>query len=87
MLRKFGILPDHLNRKLQSAHIGGQKADSRIKKQFPGQHDSHMLRLRPRTTDTQWLNPNFFAAQIQIPIPNRYLGFGYKGLVICRNND
>ena len=24
--------------------------------------------------------------QIQIPIPNRYLGFGYKGLVFCRNN-
>ena len=31
---------------------------------------------------------SFFAAQIkiQIPIPNRYLGFGYKGLVFCRNN-
>ena len=26
------------------------------------------------------------AAQIQIPIPNKYLGFGYKGLVFCRNN-
>ena len=41
---------------------------------------------RPRTTDTWWLNPWFFAAQIQIPIPNKYLGFGYKGLVFCRNN-
>ena len=30
--------------------------------------------------------PNFFAAQIQIPIPNKYLGFAYKGLVFCRNN-
>ena len=54
MLRKFGILPDHLNRKLQSAHIGGQKADSRIKKQFPGQHDSHMLRLRRGLRDFRW---------------------------------
>jgi hypothetical protein len=26
MLRKFGILPDHLNRKLQSAHIGSQES-------------------------------------------------------------
>ena len=26
------------------------------------------------------------AAQIQIPSPNKYLGFGYKGLVFCRNN-
>ena len=25
-------------------------------------------------------------AQIQIQIPNKYLGFGYKGLVFCRNN-
>jgi hypothetical protein len=25
-------------------------------------------------------------AQIQIPIPNKYLGCGYKGLVFCRNN-
>jgi hypothetical protein len=24
--------------------------------------------------------------QIQIPIPNKYLGCGYKGLVFCRNN-
>ena len=29
-------------------------------------------------------NPQFFAAQIQIP--NKYLGFGYKGLVFCKNN-
>jgi hypothetical protein len=30
----------------------------------------------------------FFAAQIQIQIPiqNKYLGCGYKGLVFCRNN-
>ena len=34
-----------------------------------------------RSTDTRWLNPKFFAAQIQIPIPNKYLGFCYKGLV------
>ena len=32
------------------------------------------------TTDTQWLNPYFFATQIQIPIPNKYLECGYKGL-------
>ena len=25
-------------------------------------------------------------AQFQIPIPNRYLGCGYKGLGFCRNN-
>ena len=24
---------------------------------------------------------------MQIPTPNEYLGFGYKGLVFCRNND
>ena len=23
---------------------------------------------------------------VQIPIPNKYLGLGYKGLVFCRNN-
>ena len=40
----------------------------------------------PRTTDTQWLNPWFFVAQIQIPIRNQYLGFGYKGIVFCRSN-
>ena len=40
----------------------------------------------PRTTDTHWLNPLFFADQIQIPIPNKYLGVGYKGLVLCWNN-
>ena len=27
----------------------------------------------PRTMDTRWLNPYFFAAQIQIQIPNKYL--------------
>ena len=36
----------------------------------------------PRTTDTQWLNPKFFSAQIQIPIQNKYLGWGYRGLVL-----
>jgi hypothetical protein len=25
-------------------------------------------------------------AKIQIPIPNKYLGCGYKDLVFCRNN-
>ena len=35
-----------------------------------------------RTTDTRRLNPKFFAAQIQIPIPNKYLGCRYKGRVI-----
>ena len=42
--------------------------------------------LGPRTTDTRLLNPKFFAAQIQIPVLNKYLGFWYKGLVFCRNN-
>ena len=57
------------------------------------------LCMIPRTTDTRWLNPQFFAAQIQISIPKKlaicpktylnpkkYLGFGYKSLVFCRNN-
>jgi hypothetical protein len=26
-------------------------------------------------------------SQIQIPIPNKYFGFGHKGLGFCRNND
>ena len=34
-----------------------------------------------QTTDTRWQNPKFFAAQIQIPIPDKYLGFRYKDLV------
>ena len=36
---------------------------------------------------TQWLNPWFFATQIQIQIqiPTKYLRFGYTGLVFCRN--
>ena len=38
------------------------------------------------TTDTRRLNLTFFAAQIQILLPNKYLGFGYKSLVFCRNN-
>ena len=36
--------------------------------------------------DTRRLNLKFFATQIQIPLPNKYLGVGYKGLVFCRNN-
>ena len=39
-----------------------------------------------RTTDTQCLNPLLFAAQIQIPISYKYLGFGCGGLVFCMNN-
>ena len=35
-----------------------------------------------RTTDTRRLNPEFFAAQIQISIQNKYLGCGYEGLVL-----
>ena len=31
-------------------------------------------------------NPYFVETQIQIPIPNKYLAWGYKGLVFCRNN-
>ena len=43
--------------------------------------------LHTRTTDTRWLNPEFFVAQIQIqiPIPNKYLGLEYKGSFFCRN--
>ena len=41
---------------------------------------------KARTTDTRRLNLKFFAAQIQIPLPNKYMGVGYKGLVFCRNN-
>ena len=39
----------------------------------------------PRTMDTRWLNTQFFAAQIQIQIQNKYLEFALKGLVFCRN--
>ena len=38
------------------------------------------------TTDTRWLNPKFFAVQIQVTIPNKYLGFGYKGLGFFKDN-
>ena len=40
-----------------------------------------------QTKDIRWLNPKFFAAksQIKIPITKKYFGFGYKGLVFCRN--
>ena len=37
-----------------------------------------MVYKKPRTTDIQ--------IQIPIPIPNTYLGCGYNGLVLCRNN-
>ena len=37
-----------------------------------------IIQLLSRTTDTRWLNPKFFAAQIQIPIPDNYFGFEYK---------
>ena len=37
-----------------------------------------------RTTDTRWINPKFFAAQIYIPIPNKYLAIGCKGLFFCQ---
>ena len=39
-----------------------------------------------RTADTRRLNPQLFAAQIQISIPKIYLGCGCKGLAFCRNN-
>ena len=42
--------------------------------------------LRPRTTDTRRLNLKFFAAKIQMPLPNNYLGVGYKGFGFFRNN-
>ena len=40
--------------------------------------------LCPRTMYTRRLNLKFFAAQIQITLPN--LGVGCKDLVFCRNN-
>ena len=38
--------------------------------------------MKPRTTDTRRLNLKFFVAQIEIeiPLPIKYLGVGYKGL-------
>ena len=36
--------------------------------------------------DTRRLTPQFSAVQIQIAIPNKYLGFGYKGLNFCRKH-
>ena len=36
-----------------------------------------IIQLLSWTTDTRWLNPKFFAAQIQIPIQNKYLGLGF----------
>ena len=36
---------------------------------------------KAQTTDTRMLNLKSFAAQIQIPLPNKYLGVGYKGVV------
>ena len=38
---------------------------------------SEYMNFNSRTTDTQRLNPYFFAAQIEIPTPKRYLGFEY----------
>ena len=38
-----------------------------------------------RITETQWLNPKVFAAQIQIPIPNYYFGFGYQGQLMTHS--
>ena len=31
-------------------------------------------------------NSQFFATHIEIQIPNKYLGFGYKGIVFSENN-
>ena len=37
--------------------------------------NTHAPRYRwARTVDTRRLNPHFFAAQIQIPIPNEHIG-------------
>ena len=48
--------------------------------------DIDFFEIIPRTTDTRRLNHKFFVAQIQIPLPKKNLGVGYKGLVCCRNN-
>ena len=37
-------------------------------------------------TDYGHTMTKFFPAQIQLPLPNEFLGFGYKGLVFCGNN-
>ena len=37
--------------------------------------------------NTRRLNPLFFESQIQIPIANKYLGCGHKGLVFYRNKN
>ena len=42
--------------------------------------------ISTRSMDTRLINPSFFATHIHIPIPNKYLESGYKGLVFCRNN-
>ena len=44
------------------------------------------LLFEARTMNTRWLNPQFFAAQIQILILSIRLWFGCKGLVFCGNN-
>ena len=54
----------------------------------PPYNDVVALSSNSRTMDPRRLNPKFFAAQIQIPIPaNKYLGSEYKGLVFCRNDE
>ena len=37
-------------------------------------------RIRPRTTDTRWLTRRFIVAQSQIPVPDKYLELGFRGL-------
>ena len=39
------------------------------------------LQFYARTTDKRWLNPWFLAAQIQIPVPNKYLGYGQRVII------
>ena len=53
---------------------------------IPFFRSSFLRSLWPRTMDTRKLNSYLFAAQIQIPIPNKYLGTGYSTFVFCRNN-
>ena len=49
-------------------------------------YNCDLVQLISQHTDYGHTMAKFFAAKIQIPMPNKYLRFGYKGLVFYRNN-